>query len=227
MVLILTSKKKAISQIKAICVAFIFITLISCNKNKETITLKYNNNNILINYRGNEEYLRIPFKSIEKIKDSIPVYYIDSIKKTIFIYVPSFGIKNFDLSNKKLINERFLEYKYHKRNHSFKLFILNHNVVLSSYLQVLVFNENLELKADLRDTIERNLCPMLALHKYEIEFKGDTLLFKALFVKTSDFKSNNRYKSIYKDYEFILKDSNIRCNNCDKPIHRSPEDASL
>jgi hypothetical protein len=194
------------------------ITLLSCTKNKgkQGITLEYKANNIFINYNGNKDYIKIPFIPEEQLNEKNPAYCIDTLNNTIFTFVPGFGIKNYDLSSKRLIKDCLLEYKYHKRNHSFQLRILNDYIVFSSYSRVLIFNKNLELKANLRDTIERNLCPELALHKYEIEYIGDTLLFKALFVEKSDFESNKRHKRILKDYEFVIKDGSIMCNNCDK-----------
>ena len=192
--------------------------LASCSQKmtKKQIIVEYKNDNILINCNDNQDYIKIPFHPTTPLKEEVPAYIFDTLRNTIFIYVPDFGIKHYDLSNKKLIQDRFLEFRYHKRNHFFKLRLLNNYVVLTSYFKVLIFNKDLEVKADLRDTIERNLCPEFALHKYEVGFTKDTLLFKAMIVEKSDFEKNKRHKSILKDYEFVIGKGKIQCNNCDR-----------
>lgn len=213
MVLTLTNKV----EMKVFYSILFLATLSSCSQHKREhdITLKYSGNNIIINYNGNNEYMKIPFKPLDEIIENEPAYCIDTISNTIYTYVPSFGLKNYDLKNKSLMNERFLESKFHRRDHSFKLYLLNSYVIFSSYLQVLIFDKNLLFKVDLRNTIEQNACIGDDLHDFKLEIIGDTLLFKTIFVESSDFYTNKRFKKIYKDYEFILKGGSIICNNCD------------
>lgn len=203
---------------RIIIIIILFGLLQSCNqnKNKTLVALGYKENNILINYDGHKEYIKIPFRPEAQFQENSPAFCLDTLNNIIFIYIPSFGIKKFDLSNKRLIKDSFWELKYHRRNHSFQLRILKDFIVFSSYTRILIFNKNLEIKADLRDTIEANLCPELALHKFDTSFCGDTLLFKALFVEKDEFQRNKRYKHILKDYEFIFKNESIICNNCDR-----------
>jgi hypothetical protein len=172
----------------------------------------YNNQGIVIN-QDNKEYIQIPCKIALQNKDEKPAYCIDSLKHQIFICIPYFGIKCFNLSNKTLIKEQILENKYFRKNYSYNLRIINNYIVFSSYLQVCILNKNLEFVADIRDTIDTYKPHELALHKFNVEFSKDTLLFKAMFVDRSDFLRNKRYKRIFKDYEFILGGGKIKCNN--------------
>jgi hypothetical protein len=201
---------------KYLSVILIF-TLVGCSNihTKEEITAEFKNDNILIAYNGNKEYFKIPYATTDTMAGIKPALCIDSINNTIYIYVPSFGIEKYNLSNKKLIKEAYLEYIYRKMNHSYSLQIINDYLILSSYLQILVYDKNLEMRANLRQTIETDLCPEYALHYFNTEFIGDTILFKALFVEIGDFEANRRHKRIYKDYEFILRPDKVICNNCD------------
>jgi len=204
-------------KMKVIYSIFLVVLIISCTQhtNNKKITLEYKNNNIFINYGDNKEYIKVPFIPVEQIKEEKPAFCVDANNNTLFIYIPFSGIKKYDLSSKKVLYDYFMEYRYYKRNHSFQLHIIDDYVVFSSYLRILIFNKKLELQADIRDTIEKNTCPGFALHKFDIEFNKDTLLFKAMFVEISDFKENKRYKRIFKDYEFILGRYKIECKNCD------------
>jgi hypothetical protein len=198
--------------------AILVFAMVSCSniKPNEAVHVEYKDSNIIVNFNRNKGHIEVPYAPTEmQATDITPAFCIDSTSNSIFIYVPSFGIKKYNLSNNELSKEAYLEYIYRKMNHSYSLSIINEYVVLSSYLQVLVYNKNLEIKADLRDTIETNLCPKYALHYFNTEFSGDTILFKAMFVEINDFDANKRYKRIYKDYEFILEPDKIICNNCD------------
>jgi hypothetical protein len=201
---------------RSFCV-IIILGLIGCirSKSNEDIILVYEVDNILVHYNGDKKYIKVPFANIEPLNDLQPAFCVDSTNSSIFIYVPHFGIKKYDLSSKKLLHENPLSYKYQKMNHTYKLNLINEHVVLSSYLHILVYNKELEIEASLRDTIEKNICPELALHYFDKEFIGDTILFKAMFIEENDFTVNKRYKRIYKDFEFILSPYKVACNNCD------------
>ncbi len=199
----------------------------SRNKSKEDVLLRYMGDNIVVNYNGVKEYMRIPFPNIEPQIALQPVFCVDITNNSIFIYVPHFGVTKYDLLSKKLVQEDTLLYKYQKMNDSYGLRILNDHVILSSHLHILVYNKNLKIEASLRDTIEENLCPNYALHSFDSEFLGDTLLFKAMFIEINDFGLNKRFKRIYKDFEFILGQGKVMCNNCDtcnrKSVLTKPE----
>mgnify|MGYP000914158446 CR=1 FL=1 len=209
-------------NIRYIC-AIILLGLIGCirSKSSEDIILDYEGDNILVHYNGDREYIKIPFANIAPLKDTHPAFCVDSTNSSIFIYVPNFGIKKYDLSSKKFLHEDPLSYKYQKMNHTYKLNLINEYVVLSSYLHILVYNKELKLEASLRDTIEKNMCPELELHSFDKEFIGDTILFKSMFIEKNDFAVNKRYKRIYKDFEFILSPYKVECNNCDTCTRRN------
>ncbi|HAN76395.1 MAG TPA: hypothetical protein DCQ31_00805 [Bacteroidales bacterium] len=120
-----------------------------------------------------------------------------------------------------MIREKFLDFKYHQRNHLFNLLNINDYIIFTSASKVLAFNKNLELILDIRDEIEKNVCSEYALHKFNVEFSKDTLLFKVLIIERFDFKHNKRFKKIYKDYEFIIGKNKIECNNCDTCVGNS------
>ncbi len=202
---------------KIFYILLLVLTIVRCTyiKSSERLTIEYKGSDILINFNGEKGYITIPFDTIEQLNEIKPAFCLDTTNNTIFIYVPSFGIRNYDLSSKKILYERQLSRRFHKRNHSFKLCIVDDNVVFISELQILVLNRNLDILANLRDTVEMNSCPNLALHDFEAAFIGDTLLFKAMFIDKHDFDKNKRYRRIYKDYEFILSHEKVICNNCD------------
>jgi len=194
-----------------------FFILSSCNlsQNKKELVLKYMKNSIIIDYKGNHEFIKIPFVNIVQQLDEEPVHCIDSIKKTIYIYVPAMGIVKYSLATGKQVEGYQLTMRYHINNRLFKMHLLNGKVIFSSSFYILIFNENLELEMDVRSVIENKIKEGLVLHNYDFEFIGDTLLFKAMFVDRSEFSNNTRYKRIYKDYEFIIGQKGIQCNNCD------------
>ena len=170
----------------------LFIVLESCGHkySKDQIEVRFKDNCVVVDYKDSMDYIKIPIQTDLPIKEKVPAYCIDTLNNSIYLYIPYFGIKNYSLSNKSLIHEKHLEYRYHTRNHSFRINQINDFIVLSSYTQVLIFSKNLESQANIRDTIERKLCQNIALHKFDVEFIKDTLLFKAMFVEINDFKFN-------------------------------------